>query len=71
MSHPVCGAESLAVIYSLLCALFMWSMVLFVVAFAFACMVFCSVMQSAFGATGGLVCIVVFWMVRTTRTASE
>ncbi|KAG2097780.1 hypothetical protein BD769DRAFT_1513573 [Suillus cothurnatus] len=61
MSHPVCGAESLAVIY----------MVLFVVAFPFACMVFCSVMQSAFGATGGLVCIVVFWMVRTTRTASE
>lgn len=72
MSHPVFGTESLAIIYSLPYALLMWSMVFFVI--AFACMVFRSatpVTQSAFSATGGLVCIFVFWTMWTTRAASE
>lgn len=72
MSHPVFGTESLAIIYSLPYALLMWSMVFFVI--AFACMIFRSatpVTQGAFGATGGLLCVFVFWTVWTTRGASE
>lgn len=72
MSHPVFGTEALAIIYSLPYALLMWSMVFFVI--AFACMIFGSatpVTQGAFSATGGLVCVFVFWTVWTTRAASE
>ncbi|KAG1761609.1 hypothetical protein EDD22DRAFT_847647 [Suillus occidentalis] len=72
MSHPVFGIEALAIIYSLPYALLMWSMVFFVI--AFACMIFGSatpVTQGAFSATGGLVCVFVFWTVWTTRAASE